>query len=62
LGLVFASGDVMKAGLGLPTQMVDVINGLVLICIICAEPVLRYRFVRWRKDAAPLAKTETELV
>ncbi|MGL4609622.1 MAG: ABC transporter permease [Trueperaceae bacterium] len=49
LGLIFASGDVMKAGLGLPTQMVDVINGLVLICIICAEPLLRFRFVKQRK-------------
>jgi general nucleoside transport system permease protein len=61
LGLVFASGDVMKAGLGLPTQMVDVINGLVLICIICAEPLLRFRFVRQRKDTTPVTKTETEL-
>lgn len=61
LGLVFASGDVMKAGLGLPTQMVDVINGLVLLCIICAEPLLRFRLVRQRKDASPLTKTETEL-
>jgi general nucleoside transport system permease protein len=61
LGLVFASGDVMKAGLGLPTQMVDVVNGLVLLCIICAEPLLRYRFVRQRKDTAALTKTETEL-
>jgi general nucleoside transport system permease protein len=61
LGLVFASGDVMKAGLGLPTQMVDVINGLVLICIICAEPLLRFRFVRQGKDASPLPKPETEL-
>lgn len=62
LGLVFASGDVMKAGLGLPTQMVDVINGLVLICIICAEPLLRFRFVRQRKDATALPTPEKELV
>jgi general nucleoside transport system permease protein len=61
LGLVFASGDVMKAGLGLPTQMVDVINGLVLLCIICAEPLLRFRFVRQRKNVAPLANPEKEL-
>jgi general nucleoside transport system permease protein len=61
LGLVFASGDVMKAGLGLPTQMVDVINGLVLICIICAEPLLRYRFVKQRNDVSLLSKPETEL-
>jgi general nucleoside transport system permease protein len=61
LGLIFASGDVMKAGLGLPTQMVDVMNGLVLICIICAEPLLRYRFVRQRKDASPVTAPEKEL-
>jgi general nucleoside transport system permease protein len=61
LGLVFASGDVMKAGLGLPTQMVDVINGLVLLCIICAEPLLRFRLVRQRKDVSPLPRPEKEL-
>jgi general nucleoside transport system permease protein len=61
LGLVFASGDVMKAGLGLPTQMVDVINGLVLLCIICAEPLLRFRFVKQSGKASTLEKNETEL-
>jgi simple sugar transport system permease protein len=62
LGLVFASGDVMKAALKLPTQMTDVVSGLILLCIICAEPLLRYRFVRIRKDALTTkTPTETEL-
>jgi general nucleoside transport system permease protein len=45
-GLIFASGDVMKVSLKLPVQMVDVVNGLILLCIICIEPLLRYRFTR----------------
>ncbi len=45
-GLIFASGDVMKVSLKLPAQMVDVINGLILLCMICAEPLLRYKLVR----------------
>ncbi len=46
LGWVFASGDVMKVALRLPDQMTGVINGLLLLCIICIEPLLRYRLVR----------------
>ena len=46
IGWIFASGDVMKVSLRLPTQMTDVINGLLLLCIICVEPFLRYRFVK----------------
>ncbi len=49
-GLIFASGDVMKVSLKLPAQMIDVINGLILLCIICAEPLLRYKFVRSQKN------------
>ena len=52
-GLIFASGDVMKVSLKLPAQMVDVINGLILLCIICAEPLLRYKFVRNNKKPLP---------
>jgi simple sugar transport system permease protein len=58
-GLIFASGDVMKVSLKLPAQMVDVINGLILLCIICAEPLLRYKFVRNNKK---LHRPERELV
>lgn len=61
LGLVFASGDVMKVSLGLPFQMTGVINGLVLLFIICAEPLIRYRLVRVEGPSAPL-KTIRETV
>ena len=46
LGWVFASGDVMKVSLRLPDQMTDVINGALLLCLICIEPLLRYRLVK----------------
>lgn len=46
LGLVFASGDIMKVSLRLPSQMPNVINGLVLLFLVCSEPLLRYRLVR----------------
>lgn len=46
IGLVFASGDIMKVSLGLPSQITGVINGLVLIFLICAEPLIRYRLRR----------------
>lgn len=46
IGLVFASGDIMKVSLGLPAQITGVINGLVLIFLICSEPFLRYRVRR----------------
>lgn len=52
-GLIFASGDVMKVSLKLPAQMVDVINGLILLCIICAEPLLRYKFIRRQTTSLP---------
>nr|NIV29118.1 ABC transporter permease [Anaerolineae bacterium] len=46
MGLVFASGDIMKVALRLPFQITGVINGLILMFVICAEPFLRYRLVR----------------
>lgn len=46
LGLVFASGDVMRVVLRLPAQMTDVISGLVLFFVICSEPLMRYT-LRW---------------
>jgi simple sugar transport system permease protein len=42
MGCIFASGDVMKATLRLPVQVVGVINGLVLLCLISSERLLRY--------------------
>lgn len=46
MGLVFASGDIMKVSLRLPSQMPSVINGLVLLFLVCSEPLLRYRLAR----------------
>ena len=54
LGWVFASGDVMKVSLRLPAQMTGVINGLLLLCLICIEPLLRYRFVKDTPPSKPL--------
>ncbi len=62
LGWVFASGDVMKVSLGLPSQMVGVISGLILLFIICAEPLLHYRLVRVPRRSAADAAAERELV
>lgn len=62
IGWVFASGDIMKVSLRLPDQMTGVINGLLLLSIICVEPFLRYRFVRDKPPPTPplSLKTETE--
>jgi general nucleoside transport system permease protein len=57
-GLIFASGDVMKVSLKLPAQMIDVVNGLILLCIICAEPLLRYKLVRASKENTVQPETE----
>ena len=52
LGLVFASGDVMRVSLRLPFQMTGVISGLVLLFMIASEPLLRYRLRRVKRDSA----------
>jgi simple sugar transport system permease protein len=46
LGGIFASGDVVKVTLRIPVQVVGVINGLVLLCLIASERLLHYR-VLW---------------
>jgi simple sugar transport system permease protein len=51
LGWVAASGDVMQVALRLPSQITGVVQGLVLLCIIAAEPILEYRLVRVPRDA-----------
>ena len=56
MGLIFASGDIMKVSLSIPFQMTGVINGLILIFIICSEPLMRYKLTR-----LPNPKTETGL-
>ncbi len=47
MGLVFASGDVMKISLQMPFRVTDVFNGLILFFLISTERLLYYR-VRWR--------------
>ncbi|WP_456410603.1 ABC transporter permease [Oceanithermus sp.] len=46
MGLVFASGDVMKIVLQMPFRVTDVFNGLILFFLISTERLLYYR-VRW---------------
>ena len=43
LGVISASGDVMKVSLQMPGQTVNVINGLMLFFLIGTEPLLRYK-------------------
>jgi simple sugar transport system permease protein len=50
LGFIFASGDVVKVMLRLPVQVVGVLNGLVLLCVIASERLLHYR-VAWMRRA-----------
>ena len=59
LGWVFASGDIMRVSLGIPSQMTGVVSGLILLCIICAEPFIRYRLVRGL--GPPVTQPETEV-
>ena len=65
LGLVFASGDVMRVSLRLPFQMTGVISGLVLLFMIAGEPLLRYRLRRAEPpqpalQTAPTAKPDLD--
>jgi len=46
LGVIFAAGDVAKVSLGMPAQVTGVMSGLVLLCLLAAEPLIRYRVVR----------------
>lgn len=42
-GAIMAGGDVIKASLGLPFQLVNVFNGLILFFLISGEILMRYR-------------------
>lgn len=46
LGMVFASGDVVRVALRMPFQVTEVISGLILFFLICGEPLMRYRLRR----------------
>lgn len=45
LGVIMAGGDVIKASLGLPFQLVNLFNGLILAFLISGELLLRYRIL-----------------
>lgn len=45
LGFVFAAGDVMRVSLRLPSQLPDVITGLVLLLVAASEPLTRGRWI-----------------
>ncbi|MFQ6117072.1 MAG: ABC transporter permease [Candidatus Bipolaricaulia bacterium] len=42
-GIIMAGGDVIKVSLGLPFQLVNVFNGLILFFLIGSEIFMRYR-------------------
>lgn len=49
-GVIMAGGDVIKVSLGLPFQLVNVFNGLILFFLIGSEMFMRYRVsFAWRK-------------
>jgi ABC-type uncharacterized transport system permease subunit len=45
-GVIMAGGDVIKSSLGLPFQLINVFNGLILFFLIGSEVLMRYRVSR----------------
>jgi len=49
-GVIMAGGDVIKVTLGLPSQLVNVFNGLILFFLIGSEILMRYKLsLAWRR-------------
>jgi len=49
-GVIMAGGDVIKVSLGLPFQLVNVFNGLILFFLIGSEVFMRYKVaIAWRR-------------
>ncbi|WP_370444432.1 ABC transporter permease [Meiothermus sp. Pnk-1] len=48
MGTILAGGDVLKVGLNMPFRVVDVFSGVMLLCLIASEVLLRNR-VRWER-------------
>jgi len=49
-GVIMAGGDVIKSSLGLPFQLINVFNGLILFFLIGSEMLMRYRVsFSWRR-------------
>jgi len=61
LGVVFSAGDVMRVGLQMPARVTDVVNGLILFCLIGSERLMYYR-VRWAPARARAASTPVPAV
>jgi len=50
-GVIMAGGDVIKVTLGLPFQLVNVFNGLILFFLIGSEIFMRYKVsIVWRRS------------
>ncbi len=58
LGLIYASGDVMRVALQMPARVTDVFNGLILFCLIGSERLLYYR-LRWAPATVPAVGTNS---
>jgi simple sugar transport system permease protein len=48
-GAIFAGGNAIKVSLGLPFQITDVFNGLILFFLIGSEILMSYK-IEWRKN------------
>lgn len=44
-GAMLSGGDVIKVSLGMPFQVINVINGLILFCLIAGERLMHYRII-----------------
>ncbi len=47
-GAIFSGGDALKVSIGLPFQITDVFNGLILFFLIGSEILMNYK-IEWRK-------------
>ena len=47
MATIFVAGDTVQLSFGLPSQIVNVVTGLILFFLILSEGMLRYR-ISWR--------------
>lgn len=53
MGLILAGGDLLKIDLNMPFRVIDVFSGLMLLCLIASEVLVRNRVVwgkSWKKS------------
>jgi simple sugar transport system permease protein len=48
MGVLLAGGDLLKISLNMPFRIIDVFSGVMLLCLIAGEALVRYR-VRWAR-------------